>query len=176
MNLTINTNPSIQLSDENGRDPVEILIVEDNAADLMIMREALQSIQTPVHLHSAANGEDAMKFLRRIGEHSAAPRPQLILLDLNMPRKNGHEVLEDIKSDRVLMRIPVVVLTTSQADDDITRAYGAHANCYIRKPVDFINFCEIMRRIETFWFQTASLPATSPALRPAPHTNGVVIA
>lgn len=159
MNPTPKSNPFIGSSRENESEPVDILIVEDNEADLMIMREALLDTRLSVNLHTAANGEDAMKFLRRVGEHSTAPRPHLILLDLNMPRRNGHEVLEEIKSDRLLMRIPVVVLTTSQADDDISRAYAAHANCYIRKPVDFNNFCEVMRRIEIFWFETVSLPA-----------------
>ncbi len=161
-------NPTETMPNENGDEPVEILIVDDNAADLMIMQEALLDTRLSVNLHTAANGEEAMKFLRRVGEHSAAPRPHLILLDLNMPRKNGHEVLQEIKSDHLLMRIPVVVLTTSQADDDISRAYAAHANCYIRKPVDFNSFCDVMRRIEIFWFQVVSLPATSPAGRQAP--------
>lgn len=165
---TANMNPTATMiiptstSNENDSKSVDILIVEDNAADLMIMQEALLDTQLPANVHTAANGEDAMKFLRRVGEYSAAPRPHLILLDLNMPRKNGHEVLEEIKTDRLLMRIPVVVLTTSSADDDISRAYSAHANCYIRKPVDFSSFCDVMRRIEAFWFETVSLP---PSIR-----------
>lgn len=154
-------NPTASTSYEKSREPVDILIVEDNTADLMIMQEALLDTRLPANVHTAANGEDAMKFLRRVGEYSAAPRPHLIFLDLNMPRKNGHEVLQEIKSDPLLMRIPVVVLTTSQADDDISRAYAAHANCYIRKPVDFSSFCDVMRRIEAFWFGTVSLPANS---------------
>jgi CheY-like chemotaxis protein len=113
-------------------------------------------------LHVASNGEDAMKFLRRVGEHAAAPRPDLILLDLNMPRKNGHEVLEELKSDKLLLRIPVVVLTTSQAEDDVSRAYTAHANCYIRKPLDFESFDELMRGILQFWFGLVTLPAAKP--------------
>jgi two-component system response regulator len=162
-------NTPVRLTTKNATGQVNILIVEDNNADLMIMREALLETGLPGNLHTVANGEDAIKFLRRVGDYSAAPRPHLILLDLNMPRKNGHEVLQEIKSDRLLMGIPVVVLTTSQADDDISRAYAAHANCYIRKPVDFDSFCEVMRRIETFWFETVSLPATSPAGRRAPQ-------
>jgi len=157
----MNTNPNIGSGDD--REPIEILIVEDNAADLMIMQEALLDTCFPANVHKAANGEDAMKFLRRVGDCSAAPRPHLIILDLNMPRKNGHEVLEEIKSDRLLLRIPVIVLTTSQAEDDMSRAYAAHANCYIRKPVDFQSFCDVMRRIEEFWLETVSLPAVSPA-------------
>lgn len=153
------------MTNENDRESVEILIVEDNAADLMIMQEALLDTRLPANVHTAANGEDAMKFLRRIGEYSAAPRPHLIILDLNMPRKNGHEVLHEIKMDRLLLRIPVVVLTTSQADDDISRAYAAHANCYIRKPVDFDSFCDVMRQIEAYWFGTVILPVNSTPAR-----------
>ena len=139
--------------------PVHILIVEDNATDVMIMREAFSSSKLNATLHVASNGEDAMKFLRRVSEHAAAPRPDLILLDLNMPRKNGHEVLEELKSDKLLLRIPVVVLTTSQAEDDVSRAYAAHANCYIRKPLDFESFEELMRGILQFWFGLVTLPA-----------------
>ena len=137
---------------------VQILIVEDNAADLMIMREALEDTRFSVKVHETRNGEEAMKFLRRIGDYSSAPHPDLILLDLNMPRKNGHEVLEEIKMDRMLMRIPVIVLTTSEAEEDVSRAYREHANCYIRKPVDFHAFCDVMRQIEVFWMEIASLP------------------
>lgn len=142
--------------------PVHILIVEDNSTDVMIMREAFSSSNLNATLHVASNGEDAMKFLRRVGEHAAAPRPDLILLDLNMPRKNGHEVLEELKSDKLLLRIPVVVLTTSQAEDDVSRAYAAHANCYIRKPLDFESFDELMRGILQFWFGLVTLPAGKP--------------
>lgn len=143
--------------------PVDILIIEDNATDVMLMREAFATSKLDATLHVAGNGEDAMKFLRRVGEHAAAPRPDLILLDLNMPRKNGHEVLEEIKSDRLLLRIPVVILTTSQAEDDLSRAYAAHANCYIRKPVDFDRFDEVIRGIEHFWFDLVTLPVAKPS-------------
>jgi CheY-like chemotaxis protein len=157
-------NPTPNMPSENDRKPVEILIVEDNTADLMIMQEALLDTQFLANVHTTRNGEEAMKFLRRVGDCSAAPRPHLILLDLNMPRKNGHEVLQEIKSDRLLMRIPVIILTTSHADDDISRAYGAHANCYIRKPLDFSAFCDVMRQIEAFWVETVSLPESSPCV------------
>jgi chemotaxis family two-component system response regulator Rcp1 len=160
-------NPTENIPSKHGRKPIEILIVEDNAADLMIMQEALLDTQFPANVHTVPNGEEAMRFLRRIGDYSNAPRPHLILLDLNMPRKNGHEVLQEIKLDRLLMRIPVIILTTSQADDDVSRAYGAHANCYIRKPVDFDKFCDIMRQIEAFWIETVSLPASPPTELPA---------
>jgi chemotaxis family two-component system response regulator Rcp1 len=157
-------NPTPNMPSVNDRKPVEILIVEDNTADLMIMQEALLDTQFLANVHTTRNGEEAMKFLRRVGDCSAAPRPHLILLDLNMPRKNGHEVLQEIKSDRLLMRIPVIILTTSHADDDISRAYGAHANCYIRKPLDFSAFCDVMRQIEAFWVETVSLPESSPCV------------
>jgi chemotaxis family two-component system response regulator Rcp1 len=143
-------------------EPVHILIVDDNDTDLMIMREALSETSLNATLHVAGNGEDAMKFLRRVGEHAQAPRPDLILLDLNMPRKNGHEVLSEIKSDQLLIRIPVVILTTSQAEDDVAKAYAAHANCYIRKPMDFGNFEKIVGKIEQFWFNVVTLPAIKP--------------
>lgn len=144
---------------------INILIVDDNSTDLMIMREALSDTRLNATLHVANNGEAAMKFLRRVGEHAKAPRPDLILLDLNMPRKNGHEVLTEIKNDRGLLRIPVVILTTSQAEEDISRAYAAHANCYIRKPVDFESFEKVMEIIEQFWFNTVTLPAPKPLVQ-----------
>ena len=135
-----------------------ILIVDDNSADRMLMREALSDTQLNATLHTACNGEEAMKFLRRVGEYSAAPRPDLIILDLNMPRKNGLEVLSEIKSDRLLLRIPVVILTTSQSADDVSRAYSEHANCYIRKPMDFEKFEKVMTVIEQFWFSSVTFP------------------
>jgi len=155
-------NPTVSISGEHERKSIEILIVEDNTADLMIMQEALLETRFPANVHTTPNGEEAMKFLRRVGGFADAPRPHLILLDLNMPRKNGYEVLQEIKSDRLLMRIPVIILTTSQTEDDISRAYGAHANCYIRKPVDFSAFCDVMQQIEAFWVKTVSLPASPP--------------
>lgn len=157
--------PEEQPTTEVRHEAVEILIVEDNSADLMIMQEALANTRLCANVHPVANGENAMKFLRRVGEYAAAPRPQLILLDLNMPRKNGLEVLEEIKSDRMLMSIPVVVLTTSHAEHDIASAYAAHANCYIRKPVDFPSFCDVMRRIGSYWFELASLPGSAGGVR-----------
>lgn len=142
-----------------------ILIVDDNSTDLMLIREALADARLNATLHTANNGEDAMKFLRRVGEHADAPRPSLIILDLNMPRKNGHEVLAEIKNDLLLLRIPVVVLTTSQAENDVSRAYAEHANCYIRKPVDYGEFEAVMKAIEHFWFNTVILPACKAGVR-----------
>lgn len=143
-------------------DPVHILIVDDNSTDLMIMREAFNDTRLNAVLHVANNGEEAMKFLRHAGEYTSAPRPDLILLDLNMPRKNGHEVLAEIKGDPLLLRIPVIILTTSQANEDVSRAYAAHANCYIRKPVDFKQFEKVLATIEQFWFETVILPEAKP--------------
>ena len=135
-----------------------ILIMEDNPTDVMIMQEALSNYKVRIDLHVAVDGVAGMEYLRRMGGHANAPRPDLILLDLNMPRKNGHEVLAEIKSDASLSSIPVVVLTTSSAEDDVARAYGAHVNCYIRKPVDFTRFVEIIHSIEHFWFTVVALP------------------
>ena len=150
-------------SQEDGRKPIDILIVEDNSADLMIMMEALSETGVPLKIHTVSDGEEAMKYLRHVGEYADSPRPQLVLLDLNMPRKNGHEVLEEIKCDRFLMRIPVVVITTSLADHDIAQAYSSHANCCIHKPVDFHEFCAAMELVKTFWFETVKLPDQLPS-------------
>ncbi len=139
-----------------------ILIVDDNPTDLMIMREAFKNTRVEAVLESVSNGDEAMKFLRRVGGFSKSPRPDLIILDLNMPRKNGHEVLAEIKSDPLLLRIPVIILTTSQAEEDVSRAYAAHANCYVRKPVDFVESARVMAVVESFWFNTVTLPVTKP--------------
>ena len=138
--------------------PFVILVAEDNATDVMIMREALASAKMRVDLHVVSDGVDALEFLRRMGAHALAPRPDLILLDLNMPRKNGHEVLAEVKADESMRQIPVVMLTTSQAEDDVARAYAHHVNCYIRKPMDFERFSEVVRSIEAFWFTIVTLP------------------
>ena len=135
-----------------------LLIMEDNPTDVMIMQEALTHFKVRINLHVASDGVAGLAYLRCMGEHANAPRPDLILLDLNMPRKDGHEVLAEIKSDPTLCSIPVVVLTTSQAEDDVAHAYGAHVNCYIRKPVDFARFVEVVRSIEHFWFTVVALP------------------
>ncbi len=139
---------------------INILIVEDSPTDVMLTREALDHAKLLNHLHVVENGVEAMEFLHRQGKHGAAPRPDLILLDLNMPRKNGLEVLAEIKGDETLRAIPVVILTTSKAETDILKAYGHHANCYITKPVDFEAFAEVVRSIQTFWFSVVTLPPT----------------
>jgi chemotaxis family two-component system response regulator Rcp1 len=138
--------------------PVEILLVEDNPGDVRLTREALQEGKVRNHLSVAADGVEALAFLRREPPHGDAPRPDLILLDLNLPKKDGREVLEAIKADPSLRNIPVVVLTSSQAEQDILRVYGLHANCYVTKPVDFDQFIHVVKTIEEFWFTIVKLP------------------
>lgn len=137
---------------------IEILLVEDNPADVRLTQEALKESKVANNLHTVGDGLDALRFLRREEEFAEAPRPDLILLDLNLPRKSGREVLEEVKEDQDLRRIPVVVLTTSEAEQDIVRSYELHANAYIRKPVDFDQFTEVVRLIEDFWFTVVKLP------------------
>jgi CheY-like chemotaxis protein len=139
----------------------EILMVEDSPSDALITREALDYAKLLHRLHVVEDGVRALAFLRREGPYAQAPRPDLILLDLNLPRKDGREVLVEVKADDHLKTIPVVVLTTSRADEDILRAYGLHANCYITKPVDFVRFAEVVRAIEHFWFTVVTLPPTA---------------
>jgi CheY-like chemotaxis protein len=139
-------------------DPVQILLVEDSPGDVRLTQEALRDAKIANELHVAEDGEAAMRFLRREGEHVDAPRPDLILLDLNLPRKDGREVLEELKGDEALRRIPVIVLTTSIADRDIARSYDLHVNCYITKPIDLGEFIQVVRSIEDFWLQLVRLP------------------
>ena len=138
---------------------VEILLVEDNPGDVRLTREALKDGKIRNHLSVATDGEEAMRFLRREGIHADAPRPDLIMLDLNLPRKDGRQVLAEIKNDADLKRIPVVVLTTSEAEQDVLRSYDLHANCYITKPVDFEQFIRVVRTIEDFWLTIVKLPS-----------------
>jgi CheY-like chemotaxis protein len=133
-------------------------MVEDSASDVLMTREALCMAKLKVNLHVVEDGVQAMEFLRRQGAHSNAPRPGLILLDLNLPRKNGREVLAEIKQDEKLKDIPVVILTTSRSEEDILRSYKLHANCYITKPVNFTSFADVVKSIETFWFTVVTLP------------------
>lgn len=137
---------------------VEVLLVEDNPGDVRLTLEALKDSKVKNHLSVVYDGVEAMAFLRREGQYAQAPRPDLILLDLNLPKKNGREVLADIKSDEDLKNIPVVILTTSEAEIDILTTYAHHANCYIRKPVDFDQFMAVIRSIENFWFTIVKLP------------------
>ena len=136
----------------------EILMVEDSPADVLITREAFEQARLANTLHVVEDGVQAMQFLRREENFASSPRPDLILLDLNLPRKNGHEVLAEIKADPELKSIPVVVLTTSQAEQDILEAYDQHANCYIVKPVGFENFMKAVQSIQIFWFSLVTLP------------------
>ena len=140
--------------------PIEILLVEDSPSDAALTREALLEAKVQNHLHVVEDGVAALEFLHRRGPHRHAPRPGLILLDLNLPRKDGRAVLAEIKTDEVLKTIPVVVLTTSQNEADILRAYGLHANCYITKPVDFAQFARVVKLINDFWFTVVQLPLT----------------
>lgn len=138
--------------------PVEILLVEDSPTDVLLAKEALESSKLANNLHIVNDGAEAMAFLRREGKYTEAPFPDLILLDLNLPKKDGREVLSEIKEDDRLKRIPVVVLTTSKDETDVMKAYGLHANCYVVKPVDFEKFAEIVQSIENFWFSVVTLP------------------
>jgi len=140
--------------------PVEILLVEDNPGDVRLTVEALRDGKVRNHLNVAPDGVEALAFLRREGKYGDAPHPDLILLDLNLPKKDGREVLAEIKADDRFKHIPVVVLTTSQADQDIARSYNLHANCYVTKPVDFEQFITVVRSIEDFWFTIVTLPET----------------
>ena len=138
--------------------PIEILLVEDSPADVRLAQEALKEAKVLNNLSVVDDGIKAMQFLRKEAPYAKAPRPELILLDLNLPRKDGREVLGEIKSDPELRRIPVVVLTTSHAEGDILRAYNLHCNCYITKPVDFQQFLLVVKSIEDFWLTVVRLP------------------
>ena len=145
--------------------PIEILLVEDSPSDTELTVEALKDFKVRNHVSIVEDGVQAMQFLRRQGAYAQAPRPDLIMLDLNLPRKDGREVLAEIKGDDNLKTIPIVVLTTSRAEQDILSAYQLSANCYINKPVDFSQFLEVVRSIESFWLYVVTLP-------PAPKAGG----
>ncbi|MEW5728658.1 MAG: response regulator [Pseudomonadota bacterium] len=136
----------------------DILLVEDNPGDARLAQEALKEGRMPSRLKVVVDGVEAMSYLRREGGYGEAPRPHLVLLDLNLPRKDGRQVLAEMKADPELRRIPVVVLTTSQADQDIMRSYDLHANCYITKPVDLDRFISVVRSIEEYWCSVVTLP------------------
>ena len=141
----------------NGRE-IEILLVEDNPGDARLTLEALKDAKVRNRLSHVLDGVEALAYLRREGKYATALRPDLILLDLNLPRKDGREVLAEIKADEKLKRIPVVVLTTSQSDEDILRAYNLNANCYVSKPVDLDQFMKVVQSIEDFWLTIVKLP------------------
>ena len=139
--------------------PIEVLLVEDNPGDVRLTKEVLKEARVYINMNVVYDGEEALKFLHRREKYSDAPRPDLILLDLNLPRKNGREVLEEIKSDISLRLIPVIILTTSQAEADILRSYELNVNCYVTKPVQLNEFIEVIKTIEDFWLTVVKLPS-----------------
>lgn len=146
------TNPEIDVH------PIDILLVEDSVSDVRLTREALKEARVCNNLHVVGDGVAAMDFLRRKGKHKDASRPELILLDLNLPKKDGREVLEEVKADDDLKRIPVVVLTTSKAEEDIIRSYNLHANAYVTKPVNLDQFLHVINSLGQFWLAVVTLP------------------
>lgn len=137
---------------------VEILLVEDNPGDVKLTKKALEQANLENNLHVATDGVEAMEFLNKADEHADAPRPDLVLLDLNMPRKDGQDVLADMKEDDELSRIPVVILTSSESEEDIVKSYDLNANAYLTKPVDYDGFLEIIDSLENFWLQVVKFP------------------
>jgi len=144
--------------------PAEILLVEDNPGDVRLTIEAMKNGKVANNLSVVHDGEQAMQFLRREGQYAGAPRPDMVLLDLNLPKKDGREVLAEIKSIDDLKRIPVVILTTSKAEEDIFKTYDLHANCFITKPVDLDQFIAVVKQIENFWLTIVSLPTRPSAV------------
>jgi chemotaxis family two-component system response regulator Rcp1 len=143
--------------------PIEVLLVDDSPGDVRLTREALKDAKVQISLHVAPDGIEAMAFLAREGIHAHAPRPDLILLDLNLPKKDGREVLQEIKESTVLKSIPVVILTTSASENDVLRSYQLHANCYISKPVDLEGFLKVVQSIDNFWLSVVKLPHEAPS-------------
>lgn len=139
-------------------DPIEVLLVEDDPGDVLLIQEAFDFNKVRNNLHCVSDGEQAIAFLRGEGQYAGKPRPDLVLLDLNLPRKDGREVLAEVKADEALRTIPVVVLTTSEAEEDVLRSYQLHANAYVTKPVDFERFIEVVRQIDEFFVQVVRLP------------------
>jgi CheY-like chemotaxis protein len=146
-----------------GGSPIEVLLVEDSPGDARLTREALRDANTSVHLHVVCDGVEAMEFLRREGAHGNAPRPDLILLDLNLPRMDGREVLSLVKADPSLRTIPTIILTTSESEADVTTSYQLHANCYLSKPVQLDAFESLVKSINDFWLTRVTLPSERPA-------------
>jgi CheY-like chemotaxis protein len=147
----------IMVNKATGR-PIVILMVEDNPGDVRLTQEALKEGKVHNTMYVVGDGVEAMAFLRHQGEHINAPRPDLILLDLNLPKKDGREVLAEVKEDPDLRRIPVVILTTSSAEEDILKSYDLHANCYVTKPVDLEQFLTVVKRVNGFWLEVVKLP------------------
>ena len=142
----------------DGRKPIDVLLVEDDPGDVLMTREAFQDHKVANRLSVVADGVSAMAFLRKEGEYADAPTPDLVLLDLNLPRMDGREVLQALKEDAALRAIPVVVLTTSEAEEDVVRSYSLHANAYVTKPVDFDRFIDVVRQIDEFFVEVVRLP------------------
>lgn len=143
---------------ENTPRPIEILLVEDNPGDARLTLEAMREAKVKNQIHVVEDGVEAMEFLRREGGFGNAPRPDLILLDLNLPKKDGRAVLAEVKADPALKRIPVVILTTSRAEEDVLKAYDLHANCYVTKPVNLAQFMKVIALIDEFWINVVTLP------------------
>jgi CheY-like chemotaxis protein len=148
------------MAEPSGLELVEVLLVEDDPGDVLMTREAFEHHRIRNNLHVVSDGEQAMLFLRKLGDYADVPTPGLILLDLNLPRRNGLEVLAELKADSDLLSIPVVILTTSQAQEDILRSYSLHANAYISKPVDFDKFTGVIRQIDDFFLTLVKLPGS----------------
>jgi len=146
----------------NDKRLAEILLVEDNPGDVRLTREAFAGSVLVGRLEVVGDGEEAMRYLYRIGRYAAARIPDVVLLDLNLPRKDGREVLAEMRADPALKLVPVVVLTTSDAPTDVEKSYELHANCYVRKPAEYASFIETLRRIEHYWLRTATLPTRVP--------------
>lgn len=147
------------MSLRNSNTKPRILLVEDNPGDIRLTQEALKESNMDIHLDVVSDGEQALDFLMKRGKYTEAVRPHIILLDLNLPKKNGIEILKEVKVHESLKKIPIIVLTTSDADHDISKAYSLNANCYILKTVDFDDFAKVIRLVETFWFNTVKLAA-----------------
>lgn len=143
--------------------PIEILLVEDSPGDVRLTREAFKDARVLVNLQVAGDGEEAMAFLKREGKYSSKPRPDIILLDLNLPKKDGRAVLAEIKEDPNLQTIPVVILTMSASEEDVLKSYSLHANCYITKPVDLDGFLKVVKSIDGFWLSVVRLPTGIPS-------------
>ena len=150
------------MTEWDGCDVVDVLLVEDDPGDILMTKEAFEHYKIRNHLHVVTDGEQALDFLHQTGAYASAPRPGLILLDLNLPRRDGLEVLAELKQDPVLRVIPVVILTTSQAEEDILRSYSLHANAYVSKPVDFERFIDVIRQIDNFFITVVKLPPGAP--------------
>jgi CheY-like chemotaxis protein len=159
------------LTDQGPLVPIDVLLIEDDPGDVLMTREAFEQRGLRNRLHVVSDGEQAIEFLRHAGDFTAAPTPGLILLDLNLPRRNGLDVLAEVKSDRELLRIPVVVLTTSDAQEDIARSYSLHANAYVTKPIDFDRFMNTIGQIDDFYLTLVKLPGSVTSGPPSIMTN-----